>query len=735
MLKIILFLLFFLLCLAIILRILIKNRKLIKELKAQSSLQSALLEVDRLLGDSLTQDLSSTMQQMMEILARYLNPSLVWIGTYKAEDDSVSIQSLAGPRREVAVRAKIYIGTGGFDGSVHNALESIVAQYMPLLGDNSYRGWPIADDVIFHASLSVPYRSLNGDKGIIAFFLPKAFDLVSPNHTLWMRLADDFAVFLERHKKALDINRISGYQLAIADLLNDILKVKELQAAYDLVLLLLTSRADAFGAWIVACPEQKDDVSSYVLIASKGCMPEISLRYWLEKPGAVRQWLHEVIERMRYRGCAFIDEVKYDARLETWRDSEPTMDKTSVIGAWPLWGDTGLQAILFISSNDPAYFSNNLQVFLYQLTEILHIANQQIHIKADIRRRNLLYQALLDEADVVLKMKTERPLLEEVCRGLVGSKLFDAAWLARPGDDGSLSILAYVSSVPLDRNGSVGRIITADLERSLVGCVWETGKALFPSLTPRKEASSNTDTPVALLPVLRSAKLWSVLVVRSQMTEYLSEDVAGLLQRVASLLGRGLDEMDLKQKLADEQIRQSWLASHDPLTGLTNRRGLETYFFHAILRVQRNRTSLAVLLIDLDDFKPVNDTYGHEAGDQLLVRVAGALQDAIRNTDFLVRLGGDEFVILLEGLHKADDLLPVMDNIYKAVVTPFMLEAEIKVSVGCSAGLTLYPEDSATPDGLLRHADEALYVAKRNKQSRPQYWVNYLDILAAEKND
>ncbi len=285
------------------------------------------------------------------------------------------------------------------------------------------------------------------------------------------------------------------------------------------------------------------------------------------------------------------------------------MNQTSVIGAWPLWGDTGLQAILFISSNDPDYFSNKL------------------------------------------------------CLG--------------------------------------------------------TGKALFPSLTPRKEATSNTDIPVALLPVLRSAKLRSVLVVRSQLTEYLSEDVAGLLQRVASLLGRGLDEMDLKQKLADEQIRQSWLASHDPLTGLINRRGLETYFFHAILRAQRNRTSLAVLLIDLDDFKPVNDTYGLEAGDRLLVRVAGALQDAIRNTDFLVRLGGDEFVILLEGLHKTDDLLPVMDNIYKAVVTPFMLVDEIKVSVGCSAGLTLYPEDSATPDGLLRHADGALYVAKRNKQSRP----------------
>lgn len=722
-----LLLLFLLVGLSLAYRALVKNRKMFREMNSKADLQSALLEVDRLLGDSLTKDISSTMRQMADILAKRLDASLVWIGVQKTIDNAVSVMSLAGSHREVAVSLTIPLDA---DGSVRKTLDSGCVQRLSLKGDASYKHWPIADDATFHVSLSVPYRSLDGEKGVIVFFLPKSIHTVSLSHTLWTRLADDFVVFLERRKNAVSVSRISGYQLAIVDFLKDILEVKELSAAYNLALSMLTTRADALSAWIVAYPEKKQTNTSNFLVASRGQIPEASLRMGLEKDGVSRQWFDTVMERIREKERPCVDELRLNSALQTWGDTEPGMKNVAVIGAWPLWDDSGVHAVLFVSSMDPVYFSNNLQIFLHQLTEILHVADQQISNKAEILRRNLLYQALLDVADAVLKMNAEQPLLEEICRRLVGSTLFESAWLTRPIEDGSLDTLAFVSSVTEDANSLVEQI-TADLLRDMVLHVWKTGQALFPSET---DSANSAELPVALLPVIRNAKLWSVLVVRCCLVEHLiSADVNELLHRVASLLVRGLDEMDLKKQLADEQNRQSWLANHDALTGLNNRRGLDTYFTHAMLRAQRNNTLLAILIIDLDDFKPINDIYGHEAGDRLLIKVSEALKSVTRSTDFLVRLGGDEFVILLEGLHKADDLLPVMDNIYKAVVTPFVLEAEIKVSVGCSAGLTLYPEDAATPDGLLRHADEALYVAKRNKQSRPQYWVSYLDILAAEK--
>lgn len=714
-------------------RALVINRKNNKQLKAQFTLQAALLEVNRLLGDSLTLELPSTMQQMVEILANRLSASLVWVGVQKTMDDYVSILSVGGPRRDVIVSARIMAGSDGVDGSVSKALDSGSVQYQLLQTDPSYRAWSILDDAVFHASLCVPYRSLDGAKGVIVFFLPKSAEFVSPNHTLWSRLADDFAVYMERRKNAVDVSRISGYQLAVVDLLKDILEVKDLSAARDLVLSVLTTRAESCCAWIMAVTKQKDSLTR-TLLSARGSMPETTLRHWLEQIPAGQQWLDDAIRRMSTSGHAFVDIVRTHSLLEVWRDSQTEMKKVAVIGAWPLWNESGLQAVLFVSSNDAAYFSNNLQVFLHQLTEILHMAEQQLLNKSEIVRRTRLYQALLDEADAVLKMQTEQPLIEEICRRLVDSTLFEAAWLVRPEKSGTLATLAFVSSVAKAINQQVNGL-SDESEQDLILHAWKTGQGIFPTRTQCKDASSTCVFPVAFLPVLRGSRVWGILAVRCSKVEYFSADVNELLKRIASLLGRGLDEIDLKLQLADEQRRQSWLASHDALTGLNNRRGLDAFFTHAVLRTQRNNTLLAVMIIDLDDFKPVNDTYGHEAGDLLLIKVAQALQAAIRGTDFLVRLGGDEFVLLLEGLHSRDDLQPILSSICKLVEAPVLLGGDASVSVSCSAGLTLYPEDASPPDRLLRHADEALYVAKRSKQDRSRFWVNYLDLPAAEKDD
>ncbi|MBN2679680.1 MAG: hypothetical protein JXR24_05575 [Acidithiobacillaceae bacterium] len=151
-------------------RALVINRKNNKQLKAQFTLQAALLEVNRLLGDSLTLELPSTMQQMVEILANRLSASLVWVGVQKTMDDYVSILSVGGPRRDVIVSARIMAGSDGVDGSVSKALDSGSVQYQLLQTDPSYRAWSILDDAVFHASLCVPYRSLDGAKGVIVFF-------------------------------------------------------------------------------------------------------------------------------------------------------------------------------------------------------------------------------------------------------------------------------------------------------------------------------------------------------------------------------------------------------------------------------------------------------------------------------------------------------------------------------------------------------------------------------------
>ena len=176
---------------------------------------------------------------------------------------------------------------------------------------------------------------------------------------------------------------------------------------------------------------------------------------------------------------------------------------------------------------------------------------------------------------------------------------------------------------------------------------------------------------------------------------------------VQRILGTYVDVTE-RHRLVDELARQ---ALFDTLTGLPNRRDLDAEMGKALARADRQECLLAVGFLDLDAFKPVNDTYGHDAGDDLLKEMARRLQDAVRLTDTVARLGGDEFVLLLEGLRGVDELDQVLARLQAAIAQPFMIKGK-EISLQASLGLTIYPFDEADTDLLLRHADQAMYAAK-----------------------
>ena len=186
------------------------------------------------------------------------------------------------------------------------------------------------------------------------------------------------------------------------------------------------------------------------------------------------------------------------------------------------------------------------------------------------------------------------------------------------------------------------------------------------------------------------------------------------------------------QKEVEERIRQA--AFHDDLTGLPNRRFLEIQMEQAMARADRHNRLLAVCMLDLDDFKPVNDTYGHEAGDEVLVALGKRLPEALRKSDFVARLGGDEFVLLVEDLKDLDDLANILKKIEGTIAAPIPLRNGESIQIGASMGVTLYPfGDTDTGDNLLRLADEALYESKANKADRERFWVLFGEDVQKEK--
>ena len=174
-----------------------------------------------------------------------------------------------------------------------------------------------------------------------------------------------------------------------------------------------------------------------------------------------------------------------------------------------------------------------------------------------------------------------------------------------------------------------------------------------------------------------------------------------------------------ERKHAEEIIHH--LAKYDELTGLPNRSMFHDRLHHALAQVQRHARPLAILFIDLDRFKNINDTLGHEAGDQVLREVAQRLLGCLRDSDTVGRLGGDEFVVLIEELPRLPDVAAVAQKILDAVARPFVLAAQ-EYHIGASIGISTCPEDGNDPQTLLKHADAAMYRAKEQGRNNYQFY-------------
>lgn len=172
----------------------------------------------------------------------------------------------------------------------------------------------------------------------------------------------------------------------------------------------------------------------------------------------------------------------------------------------------------------------------------------------------------------------------------------------------------------------------------------------------------------------------------------------------------------LKKQLHQERNRFAFKASHDPLTDLPNRDEFQGRLRAGIHECQQRNEKLALIYIDLDGFKPINDTLGHHAGDLVLVEIAKRLTEATRRSDTVARLGGDEFAVILPGIKTTENVEQVVRKILTAIAEPMTVDGD-NVQVYGSAGIALYPEHSEQMDILVRMADAAMYQAKQTKNT------------------
>lgn len=241
---------------------------------------------------------------------------------------------------------------------------------------------------------------------------------------------------------------------------------------------------------------------------------------------------------------------------------------------------------------------------------------------------------------------------------------------------------------------------------------------MSPDLLARADVGPSTVYWLGV-PLQGRSGMVGALVIRGYSPDVLySDQDMRLLQFISIQVAAAIERKQMFERLEHAAL-------YDPLTELPNRRLFQDRLQNALALARRDEGKVALLYLDVDQFKQVNDEYGHAIGDLLLQEVAGRISNCVRESDTVGRIGGDEFLVLLHGIQTPQDAYVVAETIRTMMCRPCQLEA-VELRVSPSIGIALYPEHSDDYRHLIRHADEAMYSAKRQGGNRSQFFAQSL---------
>lgn len=319
----------------------------------------------------------------------------------------------------------------------------------------------------------------------------------------------------------------------------------------------------------------------------------------------------------------------------------------------------------------------------------------------------------------IVHASSESGLQEAVCGILTRIGRYPFAWSGIKDDEGGFKVSGQAET----RAGQFTSLLgtpTWDLLKDTAAGVLRANKTLASciSSTALDEAASQADAPpfkdlrILSIPLRSAGQAVGILSIFSEDPDAFGEHEVIVLEEVASNLGYGMFALHaetLRQQYAEKLKHQ---AHHDALTGLANRSLLSDRLKQAIAMAQRLEKQVAVLMLDLDKFKVINDTHGHVVGDLLLKAVAERLNISVRKTDTVARLGGDEFVVLLTNIKREEEVDSLAKKVMATFHKPFQL-GDLRLHAQSSIGIALYPQHGDEEQVLLGHADTAMYHVKQ----------------------
>jgi diguanylate cyclase (GGDEF)-like protein/PAS domain S-box-containing protein len=267
----------------------------------------------------------------------------------------------------------------------------------------------------------------------------------------------------------------------------------------------------------------------------------------------------------------------------------------------------------------------------------------------------------------------------------------------------------------IDETGFVGKNVFDVYPKDVAQSMWEIDKA-----TKTKQQTYEVELDL----MHKDGSIHTYLIVKFPLRSK-ENKVFGVCT-----IGTDISERKLAENaLREQQSRLNYMAFHDSLTSLPNRSLFYDRIYHGLARARRAESKVALMLLDIDRFKNINDSLGHDAGDILLKAIAMRLNEGVRDMDTVARLGGDEFVVVLEGIHDMDDVVFVANKLLATLSRPLEISGH-SISTTVSIGVSIFPEDGSDTDELLKNADIAMYKAKEAGKNNCQFYTKGMNATA-----
>ncbi|MBR0828999.1 GAF domain-containing protein [Bradyrhizobium manausense] len=448
------------------------------------------------------------------------------------------------------------------------------------------------------------------------------------------------------------------------------------------------------------------------------------------------------------RPCVINDYLN-DPRSANWR-AKAVEDGTRAAASFPLLraGREPIGTLLFLAP-EAETFTPDLVELLERLAENVSFAldnfdraEEKARTEAQKERLTRMFAALSATNEAIMRAKSRSELFELVCQAASNGAKFTSTTVAlAKADSDQLEIVAAAGpSAETTRNVRLSIDPARPEGRGMAGTAFRTRQpcisndylndnrvAAFHAIVRNDGARSG-----ASFPLIAHGEAVGVMIYMSIDQDTFTGEFVELLQRLAdnvSFAMENFDRADAKNR-ADERIE--YLASHDSLTNLPNRETFNGLLREAIDEAHRHERRFAVLFIDLDRFKVINDSLGHEAGDLLLLEVANRLRKALRASDVVARLGGDEFVVILDQCGDIDDVQHIATELLAALGQPMELAGH-ECHTTASIGIAMYPANGADAQTLTKNADMAMYLAKEDGKNGFRFFSKEVKTQSIER--